>query len=245
MAELLHCNNVPELITDIEKSNKLKYSNKVCILGEGLSWRKGRDKVMQEQDGFSVCILCGGRSLRMGRDKAMLDWFGKPLIQHLTDVFSSCDDLFLSVRDDEQLKDINIRKVIDKVSGYGPMAGLQAALNGAVHDILFVTTCDAPMVDMETARMLMNALEGHDAVVPEDENGIHPLIAVYRKTVVAEVTECMKLGEQKMTGLLGSLDVCRFPAEDFPYGELTLSNLNTAQDLDNFRKRQFLRPIAD
>lgn len=185
---------------------------------------------MQEQDVFSVCILCGGRSLRMGEDKAMLDWFGKPLIMHLINAFSSCDDLFLSVRDDGQLKDCNVRKVIDLVPGYGPLAGLHSALNGAVHDVLFVTTCDAPMVDMRTAMLLANALGRHDAVVPADAKGLNPLVAVYRKTVEAAAGECIAKGVRKMTDLLDTLDVLHFPAEDLPAGELTLSNLNTPQD---------------
>ena len=180
---------------------------------------------------YSVSILCGGKSTRMGYDKAMLDWNGIPLLKHIADSFRTCDDVFLSVRSENQYADFPIRKTCDQFTGCGPLAGLYASLQSAAHDILFVTTCDAPLADIETADLLNGALGTHDCVVPvSDDLRPHPLMAVYRRSVSAHALKNLEQGILRISSLLEDIDTVYFPAEKLPKGELTLSNLNTPED---------------
>ena len=191
---------------------------------------------MNSQITYSVSILCGGKSTRMGRDKALLDWNGKPLLQHIAGSFSSCSDLFLSVRDEHQYTDFPYRKVCDQVMGSGPLAGLCASLQAAVHDILFITTCDAPLVDAAAAGALVCALKEHDCAVPVSEQSrIHPLIAVYRKSVLPAALDHLKMNDLRIRSLLRDLDTFYYPAENLPSGELTLANLNTPEEAEKLR----------
>ena len=184
---------------------------------------------------YSVSILCGGQSRRMGRDKAMLDWNGAPLLFHIARGFDSCDDLFLSVRDGEQYADIDMPRIPDRVKGCGPLAGLCASLQAAKHDILFITTCDAPLVDKTTSDILAGALEEHDCVVPvSSDSKIHPLIAVYRKTVLSKALQNLNSKNLRILTLLDDLDVLYFPAGKLPKGDHTLANLNTPQEAASF-----------
>ena len=186
---------------------------------------------------YSAAILCGGRSLRMKQDKALMNWNGKPLALYIAGGFLSCDDVFLSVSKREQFDLKGIPMVEDPVPGCGPLAGLIASLNAAKHDVLFVTTCDAPLVDERTADILTSMLKDHDAVVPRTKDRIHPLIAVYKKSILPSAVRLFDKKKLKMRDLLESLDIYYADAGILPYGEDTLSNLNTPEELKKFQER--------
>lgn len=92
--------------------------------------------------------------------------------------FFGSDDLFLAAGKSPSGVPKDIQYVEDKYFGCGPLAGLHAALGRAKHDILFVTSCDMPLVDHRTADALLPLFGGHDAVVPKTACGkYHPLTA--------------------------------------------------------------------
>ena len=186
---------------------------------------------------YSVSILCGGMSTRMGEDKALLDWSGTPLAMHIASGFRSCSDIFLSVRDESQYSFLQLPKAADQVSGCGPLAGLCASLQKSRNEILFVTTCDAPLVDKKTSDILTAALNDHDCVIPCSEDRIHPLIAVYRKTILPKALSNLNMRKLRIRELLEDLDVLYFPCRDLPFGSDTLANLNCPEDIRQFTRR--------
>ena len=183
---------------------------------------------------YSTAILCGGESRRMKTDKALIDWNGQPLALYIAGRFPSCDDVFLSVRSEGQFDLPRIRMTADKYTGSGPLAGLAASLEYAGHDILFVTTCDAPLADERTADIMVSLLDDHDAVVPKTKDLIHPLIAVYRRSVLKHAVSYLENEMLKMSMFLEKLDVNYIDAGILPYGEDTLTNLNTPEELEHF-----------
>ena len=181
---------------------------------------------------YSVVILSGGKSSRMGTDKRLLLWHGSPLLKRLIDGFPECDDRMLSVCTVLENDPSEIRCVADIYPGSGPLAGIHAALAAMRHEILFVTSCDAPLVDARTAEAMFPYLAGYDAVVPRSEDGReHPLIALYRKHTEKEAEERLKRGERRMTAFAAALNTFYVPCEVLPYGELTVANLNTPSDI--------------
>ena len=195
---------------------------------------------MMEQN-YSTAILCGGKSSRMKTDKALIEWGGKPLALYIVDGFPSCDDVFLSVADPDQFDLPAIRMTADKYTGCGPLAGLVASLEYAKHDILFVTTCDAPLIDEQSADIITGLLSGYDAVVPKAGDLIHPLTAVYRRSVLEQAVLNIKKGTFKMGMFLEKLNVNYIDAGILPYGEETLTNLNTPEELKCFIQSQISR----
>lgn len=190
---------------------------------------------------YSTSILCGGKSSRMKQDKAMIDWNGKPLARFIADGFSSCHDIFLSVGNADQFDLPGMRMIEDSFPGCGPMAGLAASLQAARNDILFLTTCDAPLVDEQTAGIMLSLLGTCDAVVPQTLDHVHPLIAVYRKSVLEKALSCLSAGNRKMLLLLKELNVNYIDAALLPYGADTLTNLNTPEELAAFRQHHSLQ----
>ena len=187
---------------------------------------------------YSTVILGGGESRRMGQDKRKLDWFGKPLLFQRVEAFTACQDLMLSLRMPE-VTDLPrpVRFVYDAQPDAGPMAGVSAALTAMENEVLFVTGCDTPLVDTGTAEYLLSMLGNHDAVVPVSEEGrVHPLTAVYRRCAAEKAVKLMAEGRRKMTELLKELDVVFVPGKLLPGGELTLSNLNTPEDVAHLKE---------
>lgn len=182
---------------------------------------------------YSVAILCGGESRRMGRDKKFLDWHGIPLLTHMLRGFPDCEDLFLSVRRYAPELPSDVPIVTDAYPGCGPLAGLHASLLAAKKDLLFVVSCDTPLVNQHTADILLPLLGKHDAVVPQTLNGrIHPLTALYRRDAVSVAEQYLKNGIFKLRPFLEELDVVYVPTDIFPHGNLSFANLNTEDDID-------------
>ena len=194
---------------------------------------------------YSTAILCGGRSRRMGEEKALLDWFGKPLLAQILGGFPACGDILLSVRDPAQAAEIpgsvtmnpqRIRMIPDEMPDCGPMAGLASCLQAARNPLLFVTACDAPFADAETAEYLAGRIDGYDAAVPVSEDGIHPLIALYRKEILHIVRQNLLQKQFRPKKMLAQLRVCYVPAAELPQGWLTVANLNTPEEAERFRE---------
>ena len=170
----------------------------------------------------------------MKTDKAVIDWNGRPLALYIAGGFPSCDDIFLSAACSGQFDIPGIPVITDKYTGAGPLAGLAASLESAQHDILFITTCDAPLIDERTAEIMVSHLNGHDAVVPRTADHIHPLTAVYRRSVLERAVSDLKNGLLKISMFLKELDVNYISAGILPYGDDTLTNLNTPEELERF-----------
>lgn len=179
---------------------------------------------------YSVVILAGGKSRRMGVDKATLLWQGEPLLERIIHGFSGCREILLSggnVTPPEP-----VRRIADRYPGCGPLAGVHAALCEMQQELLFVTTCDAPLIDRRTAERLLSHLDDHDAVVPVSEDGyLQPLAGLYRRRVLPIAAQMLENGELRMRSFLGRLDVLAVPCSALPYGELTVSNLNTPESV--------------
>ena len=155
---------------------------------------------------------------------------------YIADGFPSCDDVFLSVACLGQFNLPHIRMAADKYTGCGPLAGLISSLEYAKHDILFVTACDTPLVDERSSNIMTGLLEGYDAVVPKTDDLVHPLMAVYRRSVLDPAILNIKKGTFKMSMFLESLNVNYIDAGILPYGKETLTNLNTPEELKCFLK---------
>lgn len=169
----------------------------------------------------------------MGKDKSFLVWEGKPLLEQIVANFPDVDDLFLSARDASQPLPITARCVYDSRADIGPLAGLVASLRIARNKSLFITTCDAPFVSQSVSDILFEAKdESDDVVVPMTEDGmVHPLIAVYGKSILPRAEAFLDGGKRRMRDLLDILRVKIVESSVFPDGDKCFININTPEDL--------------
>jgi len=85
-------------------------------------------------------VLAGGASRRMGKDKAMLDWFGKPLVEHMTSLLTIIAS---------PVRIVGRGSLPDLHPGIGPLAGILTALSVTASDINFIVAVDTPLLTYE------------------------------------------------------------------------------------------------
>jgi molybdenum cofactor guanylyltransferase len=191
----------------------------------------------------SVLILAGGSGSRLGIDKSLIEFGGKPLIlQSAERLMHFADQLIVVVRDEQQHKLLSrivpeAHFVCDRISGYGPVAGLATGLEYVSNDYVFVTGCDLPFLNVEVIAKLFELVEDYDAVVPiQAKSIIEPLHAVYyRDSTIQACIRALKRGARKISAPLEHLRVRYLPVESFRAVDpelLTFFNLNTKEDLE-------------
>jgi len=146
-------------------------------------------------------ILAGGRSRRMGRpkeslpigDTTMLGWQCRTLI--------SCTEVVVTVGRDPSQALPEIPAVVDITSdempGEGPLAAIAAGLRRlrdqhgfGDRDAAMTVGCDQPLLTAATVRWLSQQLGDADVLMPQANNKLQPLTAIYR---IAALEPALKL----------------------------------------------------
>jgi molybdopterin-guanine dinucleotide biosynthesis protein A len=182
-------------------------------------------------------VLAGGRSTRMGRDKATLTFDGRTLLEHvLARLAPLVDEALVVARPDQPLPTLpaSVRLAHDEVLDQGPLGGLAAGLAAATSEALYVTSCDVPFLRPGVVRLLFERLGEADVAVAEAEGRLHPLAAVYRRSVLPQVRALLAEGRLRPVFLYERVPTVRVPEADLRAVDpelATLANLNTPEDL--------------
>ena len=174
-------------------------------------------------------VLAGGKSQRYGRDKSADSIVGKPLAvraaETLAEVFSSVVIVSCNTR-----VVTDWPHVPDLREGYGPLAGIEAALQYAADEALdgiFVLACDLPLVDANIVRCVSLALGEQKVVAPQRTAfpGVEPLCAAYHVSCLETVVDALERGELAVYQIFEALNgrVIRLSEESF-------LNVNTPED---------------
>jgi len=180
----------------------------------------------------TLLVLAGGESRRMGRPKAWLEVGETTLlrwmIQRLGPAFS---EVVVSFAEPEQVERlVPFRLVFDRKLMAGPLAGIEAGLTAARHEVTFVVACDMPYVTPEVAEMAVAAARGCDAAMPRVNGRAEPVCAAYRRSALPAVTAALDAGRLAAADLANHLDVTWLEGLD---PELFRS-LNTPEDFERF-----------
>jgi molybdopterin-guanine dinucleotide biosynthesis protein A len=188
---------------------------------------------------ISAIVLAGGESRRMGSDKRSATVKGRPLIALAIDLAAAVsDDVVVSCRHgfapelDEDRRD-PVRLVFDRREG-GPLAGLEAALEAARHDLAVVVPVDMPGLTVAELGTLIEAIDAHpDALgaVFEFDSGLDPFPGVYRRSILPTVTARVDAGELRVRALLAALEIVCVPAGVNARERRAFLNVNTPADL--------------
>ncbi len=176
----------------------------------------------------TAIILAGGQSRRMGRDKGLLHFQGRPLIAQIAEQLRPhFRHLRVGTNDPERYRFVKAPLVPDRIPGQGPLMGLASCLEATPTEIAFLTGCDIPTADTRTVYAIMEALAGHDAVVPVTPDGRrHPLFAAYRRSCAPVALETVAAGRRRLEDLLAQIRVAWFELGDTCW----FRNLNTPED---------------
>lgn len=175
-------------------------------------------------------ILAGGRSKRMGTCKALLMVHGETMLSRLSKQLMCFDERLLSANDPELGKGLPLRLVPDIYRGFGPAAGIHAALSAASSDALFCVPCDMPNFDPELIGILLTRFSSTaDAIICCDSNGqLHPLCGIYSKRSIPILEECLNARELRMTTIIKQLDYLSLDTSPY-FMDSIFFNMNTPE----------------
>jgi molybdenum cofactor guanylyltransferase len=165
-------------------------------------------------------VLAGGRSSRMGTPKAALEWHGSNLLRRVTGLVArSVDGPVVVVRaPGQELPELPeaVELVEDAREGSGPLMGIAAGLR-AVGDravAAYVSSTDVPLLHPRFIRRVLAAFDDDaDVVLPHVGGFRHPLAAVYRISLAAEVERLIAADRLKPAFLFEVCRVRRLDAE--------------------------------
>ena len=139
----------------------------------------------------------------MGMSKALLPFDGEPLIVHLVNRIAPLfSELIVVGAPGQDLPKTRARIVRDEVAYQGPLAGIAYGLRSLAGPSAFVTSTDAGFLRRELVAHLISRLGGNEAVVPQWEGHLQPLVAVYSRRVLSPIEAQLAEGDFTLRHLL-------------------------------------------
>jgi molybdopterin-guanine dinucleotide biosynthesis protein A len=193
--------------------------------------------VFQEREPVAraaAVILTGGKSSRKGRPKALLSFGGEPLIVHLVRrLETSFKKIIVVAAAGQELPPLPALIIRDELPFKGPVAGIYYGLKASGADFAFVTSCDAPFLNLELVRFLASRISDWDVVVPYWEERFQPLHAVYRAQVASLLGQQLERDELRPVTLYERVRTLKISGEEirrFDPAGLSFMNMNTPED---------------
>ncbi|HXK30046.1 MAG TPA: NTP transferase domain-containing protein [Candidatus Binatia bacterium] len=134
----------------------------------------------------------------------------------------------------------NLTLVRDEIAYQGPVGGIYYGLREAKGEFVFLTSCDAPFLNLALISHLISQISDYDVVVPYWQERFQPLHAVYRRSVAPLLGEQLERGELRPIFLYEKVRTRRVSEDEIrrfdPEG-LSFLNMNTPEDYEAALKR--------
>ena len=167
----------------------------------------------------------------MGRDKARLTLNDARFIDRLASEFSSCGDVFISAAHEGDYADVGLPVAADENQGIGPMEGIRQALLRAREDYVFVCATDMPFLKRAAADYLAEFISSdYDAWVFTGAGRVHPLCAIYRRSLLPAVEQNIVAGRYRLMDTLNRARAKYVPLEMSSLDPRALMNVNTPEE---------------
>jgi molybdopterin-guanine dinucleotide biosynthesis protein A len=145
-------------------------------------------------------VLAGGESRRFGSDKALAQFRGEPLIARVVRTLREAGFAQVAIAAKETTRYAELAPAAELFADartiQTPLAGLEAALRGSRHALVFACAADMPFAaDAALIDALTAAVAGHDAAVPHAGGSLQPLCALWRRG------PCLLAAEELLAGL--------------------------------------------
>jgi molybdopterin-guanine dinucleotide biosynthesis protein A len=179
-------------------------------------------------------ILAGGENRRMGTDKAFLEIDGRPLVEHILEVFSTLFTRTIVVTNTpDRYREYDIEVTSDVLDIRGPLTGIYSGLLKSTDEYNFVAACDMPFLNPRLISYMGEIAAGEDAVVPQFNGYLEPLHAIYRKGLLPVLDAQIRKQDRRIRGLFDHIRV-RYVTEEeivrFDLLKRSFRNLNTPKE---------------
>lgn len=127
----------------------------------------------------------------------------------------------------ERYGHLGLRAIADHYHNCGPLGGVCTALETTSSDLNLIVACDMPGVTSEFFRELIAVAEAQDVdcVIPETDDGLHPLCAVYHRRVLPIAQQRILNQSFKMQDFVAGLRSNKMPVQ-----RSSVENVNSAVD---------------
>lgn len=192
-------------------------------------------------ESISGFILAGGASRRMGTDKALLKLDGETFVERIAREVGQVTDS-LTLVGNQPIPGLGLKQLTDVFPNWGALGGVHTALSACTGNWALIVACDFPLVTAALFRRLLDFREGHEAVVPIQDDGIpQPLCALYRvEPCLSLAEEMIKSGERKPIALLQSVRTRWVSFADLSTlrdANHFFDNINTPEDYTRVREK--------
>ena len=195
---------------------------------------------------ISGVILAGGSNKRFGGiTKSNLVIDGETIISR---IISTISDLFVEIiivtnKPEEFQEFIQYKIVKDQYLKAGPLGGIHAALKASSEDAIFVFAGDMPFLDKEIISDQINEFSKrqHDVLIPEVNQFIEPLHAIYRKSVLNHLERFLLEGKSRaVRDFLSEVNVGYLQMTKNEKTEIAFVNINSPSDLPKINLKSSL-----
>jgi molybdopterin-guanine dinucleotide biosynthesis protein A len=183
-------------------------------------------------------VLAGGKSARMGKDKSLLLYNNKPLIKRVVEELQPIVDDLIIVSNTVKYGFLSVKEISDIFPKMGPLGGIHAGLKTSENEYCFVTACDIPFFSGDLAEFLLDQKRGFDVVIPQINEYLQPLYAVYSKACLPYIEECLKLNIKKITAFFPKVKIKYIDYNQIRKiiePEKVFLNINTPKDYENLQ----------
>ena len=179
-------------------------------------------------------VLAGGQGRRMGTvDKGLQLLHGKPMVAAVIERLApQVDEILINANQNlEAYAKFGHRVVPDAIGGFaGPLAGLHAGLGAARHALVLTVPCDSPFLPTDLCSRLKNELNENDLAVAKTGSQPHPVFALVRASVAANLGKFLSGGGRKIDAWYASLKVIEVAFDDEADA---FRNINTRDELNS------------
>jgi len=176
----------------------------------------------------------------MGADKSGLAFQGRRAVEMIAQALRPLTGTVRLVGS-RMTANSQLPNIPDLIGEWGPLAGIQAALEAGESEWCIMVACDLPFVTCELFTRLFAFAGEADAIVPVQNDGHpQPLCALYRRAPCSVAAErAIRNGEHSPRALLDQVSACYVQfaeISDLENSEYFFFNVNTPTDLKRAEK---------
>lgn len=178
-----------------------------------------------------------------GEDKGLIPWRGLALAAHaLQRLRPQVGAILISANRNEaryqallqgQAEAANVLADASDHAQAGPLAGLLTALRHCHTPYLLCAACDMPLLPLDLAARLGQALQQHTLALARTADGLQPTTCLMRcEQALPALLSCLNQGVRKMQTWVEQLDHVTVPFDD----ATAFININTPADLEQLEQ---------
>lgn len=181
-------------------------------------------------------VLAGGKSSRMGRDKGLMLLDGKPMVSYILKTLKEVGLPVKIIANNSGYERFGVPVFSDVVKEKGPMGGLFSAFKNTTADVVFLVSCDMPLLSEEEIKNLTAEAAIEEIVAPLVGQRINPLFALYPVKLQNQVKDSIAAEDFKMTDFILK-NKHTLVSFSFSTTAENFQNINTQQELREVEKR--------